>query len=107
MKTSFYNKFFSIIGAAPNCSRCHDCFFQWNDILIDLSTNASLLLTRTQQVLSYYSGYDVKSILDIVGTVESRINITNQTLKSISIHTDLLNHIDTILKEVTLPLNMI
>ena len=87
-------------GTAPNCSRCHDCFFSWNEIINDLSMNAGALLIRVQQVLDYYKSSDVDYIENTVDSVENTLNDVMQTLKTVSVDAELLTIIDVVLQEV-------
>ena len=90
-----------IIGVAPNCSRCHDCYFLWYVILEDISNNVTFLWERVQEVISFYNGFTVDDIEDTVKSVDETLQRTSMILSSISVDPNLLNNINETLIEVS------
>ena len=100
-KNFFTNKQrFFFAGEVPNCTLCHNCFFQWNDILTPLDQNVMGTLARIQEVLKVYDGFDVEEVREVVDLVRNKYNVTKEAIKNASVPSEFISNISDILEKV-------
>lgn len=90
-----------LTGNAPNCTRCHDCYFLWFDALSTIKNNVTFLIDRIQEVLKFYDGLTEQDIKETILNIEAALNMTSQVLSTITVNPDLLTNITAILNEVS------
>lgn len=74
------------LGQVPECERCHDCFFQWVDVVSALMQNISNLRLQISSVLE--ENFNNTSVNDIEMEIElllGDLEQGNMTLNSINI----------------------
>lgn len=73
-------------GQVPNCERCHECYFQWNDILTNFSRRAEAAQTAIDQLLStQYNGHTQESLRAELDSLRAQLEEVNRTLSNTSL----------------------
>ena len=85
-------------GQVPNCERCHDCYFQWYDIVNMLASRISDLRMQVQSLITtYYNGHTLESIQNEIDLLLSQLDNATVVINSIT-----LNENDVAVLEMTL-----
>ena len=80
--------FFYHPGRVPDCERCQDCFFQWDDIISNITNEVSILQTRVELLITLnYDGYTIAGIEMEVISLLNQLSQANQSLNSITLQT--------------------
>lgn len=80
--------FFYLPGRVPDCERCHECFFQWDDIVSNITNEISVLQTRVELLITLnYDGYTIAGIEMEVAFLLNQLSQANQSLNSITLQT--------------------
>lgn len=73
-------------GQVPNCERCHECFFQWDDNIIVLRQRITGLQSQISNLTEvYFNGSDVDSIWIEISLILIDLQRANETLNSITL----------------------
>lgn len=91
------------VGQVPNCERCHDCYFQWFDIINNLTVRAdSLQSTITRLITTYYNGHTEESLMAELVMLMEQLDQVNQTLSNITLEGSDVDVLEEILTRVCL-----
>lgn len=93
---------FGPAGIAPNCTRCHQCFFLWNDILQGTRNNVTFLLNRIREVLAFYDGFNVSEVENTVAAIQATVASISQSLNGIMPNESISSNVEMMLMEVSL-----
>ena len=70
----------------PNCEQCHDCYFQWFDIISNFTVRVDALQAQIQELLAtYYNGHTAESLSGEVEELLTQLNDVNDTLNLVTL----------------------
>lgn len=88
-------------GKVPDCERCHECFFQWHDIISSLLSDATALQASIEALITdNYNGYTVSAIESEVEKLLQQLVEANQSLSSITLQSEDIDDLERSLSEV-------
>lgn len=89
------------VGRVPNCSRCHDCYFQWFDIIGNFSIQVEQLQENIERLITtYYDGHTEESLAGEIVRLWEQLDQVNLTLGSITLGEEDVDVLETILTQV-------
>ena len=78
----------------PVCERCHDCFFQWDDIINDLRQRVARLHSQTISLTQlYFDNYTVNEIILEINQLLADLQQANESLNTISLQESSLDEL--------------
>ena len=87
----------------PVCERCHDCFFQWDDIINDLRQRIVRLHSQTISLTQFYFGnYTVDEITLEVNQLLADLQQANESLNTINLQESSLEELQQTIINVSL-----
>ena len=90
------------IGRVPNCERCQDCFFQWPEVIGNLSLIVDNLQYQiTSLILTYYNNHTVSSVETEIMMLLDQLILANQILNSITIQETDIDNLNQVLSYVS------
>ena len=90
----------SCIGPAPNCTKCHDCYFLWSGTLSEIAKNVTVLFDRINIALKYYDGYEVADVKENIKMIEKSLNMSKEVLLTISFDPNTISNITALIIQV-------
>ena len=91
------------VGQVPSCERCHDCFFQWDDIINDLRRRIADLHSQTISLTQFYfSNYTVDEILLETNQLLADLQQANESLNTINLQENSLEELQLTIINVSL-----
>jgi hypothetical protein len=94
-------------GTAPNCTRCHDCYFIWSNTMGTITTNITFFMSRIERVLKSYEGHNVTTVQNSILSINEAINNTFNILNTIGIDMNLITNITNTLSQINQSYNSI
>ena len=89
------------LGQVPNCERCHDCYFQWYDIIGSFTDRAdSLQSSMDDLITTHYNGHTEESLEQEIDGLRTQLDQVNLTLSAITLEEADVEEIEMILIEV-------
>lgn len=90
-------------GRVPDCERCHECFFQWHDVIGNLSVIVNGLQSQiTSLISSYYNNHTANSVQTEITLLLDQLNLANQTLNEINIQETDIDNLNQVLAYVSI-----
>ena len=87
----------------PVCERCHDCFFQWDDIINDLRQKIASLHSQTISLTQFYfDNYTVDEIILETNQLLADLQQANESLNTISLQESSLEELQQTIINVSL-----
>lgn len=76
-------KCFVFVGQVPACEQCHECFFQWYNIIVELGNRISdLRVEISSLVTTYYNDYTLREIQTELDSIQTILNAANFTINT-------------------------
>ena len=87
----------------PVCERCHDCFFQWDDIINDLRQRIASLHSQTISLTQFYfDNHTVDEIVLDINQLLADLQQANESLNTISLQESSLKELQQTIINVSL-----
>lgn len=73
-------------GQVPNCEQCHECFFQWDDVINDLRQGITDLQLRISNLTeTYFNNTDENDIQMEINLLLTDLQEANDSLNTITL----------------------
>lgn len=98
------NEFLSFFhtGQVPNCEPCHDCYFQWYDILVNFTARAERVQSAINELLTtQYNGHTEESVMAEIASLRTQLEQVNRTLTNLTLEESDIAELEQILIEVS------
>ena len=87
----------------PVCERCHDCFFQWDNIINDLRQRIATLHLQTISLTQFYfDNYTVDEIILEINQLSTDLQQANESLNAINLQESSLEELQQTIINVSL-----
>jgi dihydroorotate dehydrogenase len=87
----------------PVCERCHDCFFQWDDVINDLRQRIARLHSQTISLTQFYfDNYTVDEIVVEINQLLADLQQANESINTINLQESSLEQLQQIIINVSL-----